>query len=475
MIRKDGAYTFDGAQVRHKSFSEAPLPFDKARCLDFYGGDLQGIIDSIPYFKELGITCLYLNPIGDSRTTHRYDCCDFFHVDPKLGGDEMFEKLVKELHKNGIRIIIDISINHTGTENLWFKKALADKNCEEASFYYFDENGKPSYWEGVPTLPQLNYGSEKLRQLIYKDKDSVLRKFLKEPYCQNGWRFDVANVVGRHGSDQFCKEIWKEVHKAVKEENSQAYMVGECWVDATAYLQGDMWDATMNYVGCSRPLRRWMGEIDRFQMEGWGTDPGSTIPYSGTDLRTALQSQLESLPTQMCFLQMNLFDSHDTPRLHTNTETMDKKLYAGIVMLTYLLPGMPSIYYGDEIQLAGDVHSVEAWRYPMEWDRSKWDMDIHHLYCVLGKLRRDWAEVLGNGSFAFLAADSKTMVFARYTTNQALILILNRGKARSFSFRTCQLNGKKTAVLMGSGSAEAVPDAILCHLEERESLLLALT
>jgi alpha-glucosidase len=427
---KENEYSFDGGIVSIHSFDEIPLDFAQGRCLDFFNGDLKGIEEAIPYFKKMGIDTLYLNPIGVSRTTHRYDCCDFFHIDEKLGGDEAFARLCDKLHQNGMKIIIDISINHTGTEHPWFKKASENKECPEASFYYFHDDGSVALWQDVPTLPQLNYNSEELRDLMYRSQKSVMKKFLLKPYLQDGWRLDVANEVGRRGNDQFCQDIWKEVRSSVKETNPQAYLVGENWGDASPYLQGNQWDATMNYLGCSRPLRSWMGESDRFLSEGWGHSPVATTPYSGFELAQALESQLASLPPQMWYQQMNLIDSHDTPRLHNNEDIFNWDIYSGCVYLQYILPGMPSVYYGDEVGLAGPYGSVEASRYPMQWDKTKWDSRFTALYSRVGTLRKTHADLLAFGSWKIVYCDEETFCFARYDGKQALIAILNRANEK---------------------------------------------
>ncbi|MDY0288436.1 MAG: alpha-amylase family glycosyl hydrolase [Sphaerochaeta sp.] len=427
----DGQYSFDGGMVRTMGFSDKPLPFDEGKCLDFFNGDLKGIEDAIPHFKALGVNVLYLNPIGVSRTTHRYDCCDFFHIDEKLGGDEAFISLCRSLHENDMRIVVDISINHTGTEHPWLLKAQEDRGSEEASFYYFNDDGTVACWEDVPTLPQLNYNSTKLRSLIYQDDDSALVKFLKEPFLQDGWRLDVATVLGRRGEDQKCEEVWREVRKAVKAENDQAYLVGEAWADASPFLQGDMWDATMNYFGSSRPLRSWMGETDRFLTEGWGHSPKPTRGYTGVELAQALESQMASLPSQMLPMQMNLLDSHDTTRFHATPNSFDFDLYSGCVMLLYLLPGMPNLYYGDEVGLEGPYGSVEDSRYPMQWDNSKWDTRFYELYTLMGEVRKRYQRMLQASSHKVIYADEHALVFARYDWETAILCVLNKDEEGS--------------------------------------------
>ncbi|HKL57326.1 MAG TPA: glycoside hydrolase family 13 protein [Sphaerochaeta sp.] len=468
----DAQYSFDGGTVQTMDFSDKPLPFDEGKCLDFFNGDLKGIEDAIPHFKALGVNVLYLNPIGVSRTTHRYDCCDFFHIDEKLGGDEAFISLCKSLHENDMRIVVDISINHTGTEHPWLLKAQEDRGSEEASFYYFNEDGTVACWEDVPTLPQLNYNSPKLRELIYQSEDSVLIKFLKEPFGQDGWRLDVATVLGRRGEDQKCEEIWKEVRTAVKAENDQAYLVGEAWADAAPFLQGDMWDATMNYFGSSRPLRSWMGETDRFLNDGWGHSPKPTRGYTGVELAQALESQMASIPAQMLPMQMNLLDSHDTTRFHATPNGFDFDVYSGSVMLMYLLPGMPNLYYGDEVGLEGPYGSVEDSRYPMQWDNKEWDMRFYELYALMGDVRKRYQTMLQGSSYKILFADEQSLVFARYDRETAILCVLNKNEEPS----TLQIPNSMlqvTEFLGGKrGDVSASKDTITIRLEGKENCIV---
>ncbi|MDC7249504.1 MAG: glycoside hydrolase family 13 protein [Sphaerochaetaceae bacterium] len=423
---KDNQYEFDGALTIERNFDQPPLEFEKGRCVDFYNGDLKGVEDSLNYLKSLGVNCIYLNPIGVSKTTHRYDCCDFFHVDPNLGGDEALISLIDAAHKQSIKVIVDISINHTGIEHPWFKTALNDKKSKEAAYYYIDENNNITFWQGVKTLPQLNYNNQELRDLMYRDENSVIKKFLKPPFNQDGWRFDVADEVGRKDNDQFNDEIWREVRKSIKEENPNAYILAESWIDSSDHLQGDQWDATMNYIGCSRPIRRWMGEEDRFTCNNWGHSPRKVNEYSEMDLTKALEAQLDSIPAQMAQFQMNLIDSHDTPRLHNNTEVFDWNNYKGAIILMYTLPGMPSVYYGDEIGIAGAMGSVEMSRYPMQWDENKWNKDFYSLYKTLGTFRSDYNNVLYLSSYKLLNLDDNLFVLARYNSQKVIFSILNK-------------------------------------------------
>ncbi len=216
---KSGEYQLNGHDtIQMESWEAEPLPYEKGFCLDFFGGDLEGVKAKIPYLKELGVTAVYLNPIFLAPSVHKYDCIDYFHVDPHFGGDEALIELSKALHENDMKLILDISINHTGTAHRWFNRdglffdksegAYNNEDSEERGFYFFKE-GTNDYlgWYDVADLPTLNYTSDKLREVIYRGKDSVIRKWLKEPFCIDGWRFDVADVFARNNEVQLSHEL----------------------------------------------------------------------------------------------------------------------------------------------------------------------------------------------------------------------------------------------------------------------------
>ena len=422
-----GEYSFDGHPTKTREFGESPLTYQEGWCLDFFNGDLPGVSDAIPHFLELGITAVYLNPIFSAKTNHRYDCTDFFHVDPHLGGDEGLCKLVDSLHAVGIRCMLDISINHTGIDHPWFIQAKNDPLSEEAGFYYRRPDGGFSFWADVHTLPQLNYSSGKLRDYIWRDEDSVLRRYLKAPFNIDSWRFDVGADVGRNGADQLCHGIWQDVRRAIKETRQDAYIIGEIWEDASAYLQGDQWDSAMNYFGSGRLLRRWYGQQETYLMTNWGHSDETGRPLTGLELTEAIQQHLLSLPDQLVFQQFNLIDSHDTARLHNHRRIFDWELYRGVVMLLFILPGTPNIYYGDEIGLEGHITDNEGARHSMRWDRKDWDQRFFQLYRDLGALRKD-KSCLGYGDFSMLQAEEESVVFARDDGKDAVILILNRSE-----------------------------------------------
>lgn len=470
---KEGMYEFDGASVTTPAFDSIPKSYQEAKCLDFYNGDLKGIESKVDYFKELGVDLLYLNPITCSRTVHRFDSTDFFHVDEKLGGDKALISLIDTMHKNGIKVIVDISINHTSSDSPWLKKALEDRKSIYNSFYVIDENGRPRFWQGVPTLVQLNYKSHTLRGRIYSDYDSALKKFLRPPFNQDGWRLDVAPEVARYDDIQLCQEIWRDVRKNLKSVKKDCYLVAEEWDDASDYLRGDMWDGTMNYFGCGRPIRSWLGERDRFLSSGWGHSPECECMWDSYEMVSALKDGISSCYNQMSFFQMNLFDSHDTPRLHNNLAIYDKDLYLGSLLVLYFLPGMPNIYYGDEISLSGQMGSVEGSRYPMQWDRSKWDFDTFLFYKKLGKLRKlRW---LAYSAFDIQVLDKDAFAIKRISSNNALVAVVNKGKKRILELSSFLLPQDKIECPVGIANGYFDGCRLKIEVEDKKSAVLLLS
>ncbi len=421
---KTGDYEFNGALCKARKWEDAVLSYNEGRCVDFYNGDLYGIAEKIPHLKELGVTSIYLNPIFSSLTTHRYDCTDYFNVDSKLGGNEAYIYLIRKMHENGIKVICDVSINHTGSNHLWFIDA---KNGGEfTDFYYKRNDGNFIYWAGVETLPQLNYNSDKLKNIIYKNKNSVLKKYLNEPFNQDGWRLDVANEVGNTETDFLCHKVWKDVRHELKKEKKDVYLVGEDWEDSSVFLDGSQWDATMNYFGCSRPIRRWMGERDVYACTDYNTEIENA--FNAYEMAESLNNALTSLKPQMIFMQMNLIDSHDISRLYNHKEIFDIDIYFGCLMLQFLLPGMPTVYYGDEIALDGSIDSNEGCRYPMNWNKDKWNLKFFEFYKSLSSLRKKYEEIIKNGFFSIRAISDSILLFTRYTDCEELTLILNKSE-----------------------------------------------
>lgn len=430
---RTGEYSQNGfLSIRMKSWDEVPLDYEHGHCLDFYGGDLSGIEKKIPYLKELGITALYLNPIFEAPSVHKYDCIDYFHVDRHFGGDEALEKLCGALHENGMKIILDISINHTGIDHRWFnrdgewfdksKGAYNNPDSEERGYYFFGENNSYLGWFGVETMPTLNYTSDSLREKIYRAKDSVIRKWLRPPYSIDGWRFDVADVFARNNEVQLDMEIWPELCSAIKEENPDAYILAEDWGDCSEHLQGDQWDSPMNYYGCGRAIRSFFGEPDVF-MNRHPLLRNVKCRMSAEDLEKRVMEHLSKLPYPFWENQFNLFDSHDIGRLHNNPEISFEE-YRGAVIFQFMLPGAPSVYYGDEAGADGLFGTMEGCRYPMPWNKDFKNTENYALYSRIIKLRNE-NEVFRRGGMKFIYSEGRILALARFYKNEAYVAVIS--------------------------------------------------
>jgi alpha-glucosidase len=283
------------------------------------------------------------------------------------------------------------------------------------------------HWAGVPDLLKLDYSVAELREVIYGAANSVVQRYLREPFGIDGWRFDVASETGRYASEQEQgHEVWREIRRIVRELNPSAYILGEHWHDSVAYLQGDQWDSAMNYFGSGRLVRMWCGEEDRFAIvPSREALPGRRI--SGQELASLIDQHFARIPSATVHTQFNLLDSHDVTRLHNNETVFDWPIYEGGVMLLAMLPGTFSVYYGDEVGLAGTLDGDHGKRYPMAWDPGDWDERFVVLYRKMIGLKRT-RSCLQDGSYRVLDAGEDYLVFARFTVTEALVLVLNRGE-----------------------------------------------
>ncbi len=421
-VRTD-EYNYAGGKTIRMSWERKPLSWQQGHCLDFYNGDLEGIRQSISYFKELGINALFINPIFEGRSTHRYDSTDYFHVDRHLGGDEALIKLVKDLHKAGLKIILDVSVNHVGIDHPWVKRALADKRNPESKMFYKTSKGTLEGWYGSPTLPQLNYSSKLVRKYVY-GLGGLVRHWLKKPFYIDGWRFDVGNFTARHGQTQLGNKIFRKIRKAVKKTRHDAYILGEHWMDNISFLQGDQWDGAMSYFASARPIRSFLGQRDPF-VQREIHQPVPYQPTTGRILAEQIRQHLDRIPNPLLFLQMNLIDSHDVARVHNQKDNFQKELYEAAIALMFVMPGVPNIYYGDELALDGTIDTVEGCRYPMNWNETEWDHERKNFFKDLIQLRRN-SQALSKGAWAILHADEFSMSLARWYRNESVICVINR-------------------------------------------------
>ncbi|NBV90400.1 MAG: glycoside hydrolase family 13 protein, partial [Actinobacteria bacterium] len=227
--------------------------------IEYFGGDLWGVIEKLDYIQNLGINCIYFTPIFPATSLHRYDARSFDEVDPLLGGNEALIALVEAAHARGMKVIGDITLNHSGDTHEWFQAALAG-DPEYRDFYIFNDKLEHGYesWIGVKSLPKFNYESLALREKLITGTDSVIRKWLRAPYNLDGWRVDVANMSGRLGELDLTKEVARMTREAVLLEGADKILIGEHNHDSGPDLDGDGWYGNMNYTAFRNPALMWL-------------------------------------------------------------------------------------------------------------------------------------------------------------------------------------------------------------------------
>lgn len=382
---------------------------------NFFGGDLEGIWFKLPYLQFLGINTIWLNPIFASPSNHRYNTSDYFQIDPALGDEKTLRRLVEALHAAGMRLILDGVFNHTGTEFFAFKDVMAKGAASPyKDWYYFQgfpvqSEPKPNYlcWWDIPSLPKLKVSNPEVREYLL----GVGTYWLREGGV-DGWRLDVPNEVE--------PPFWREFRRRVKETKNDAYIVGEIWRDARFWLLGGYFDGVMNYL--FRDLALAYFARRRF--------PLSTLDFLLGLIRLRY-------PEAANFALLNLFGSHDTTRVITAfQEGLEEKKGRTVtyeeavrhlrpaLILQFTYPGIPLIYYGDEVGLTGGPDP--GCRKTMPWDPRQWDQELLALYRRLINLRQSLLP-LKRGFFQPLFTDDahEVYVFARRMHDEKVIVILN--------------------------------------------------
>jgi alpha-glucosidase len=397
---------------------------DQFFSLIFYGGDLPGIQQRLDYLQALGINTIYLNPIFTAYSNHKYDVVDYEQVDPHLGGNEALVALRRALDERGMRYLLDIVPNHCGYWHPWFAQARADARAPEAEFFTFTNHpDEYASWLGVWSLPKLDYRSAELRRRIYEGGDSVFRRWLRSPFSADGWRVDVANMLGRQGESQIGTEIAQGIRQAVKASRPDAYLMGENFFDASSQLQGDQWDGVMNYSGFTQPLRHWLGGYEQ-GAHGLPTAIASPVKWPTAALMDSWRSRMAAIPWAIALQQYNLLGSHDVSRLDTVIGG-NEALHRLAAIVQFAFPGVPGLYYGDEIGLP-DTPRLGS-RGCMVWDESRWQQERLAFYRQLIAFRHQSA-VLQQGGFQLLAVEEDGFIFQREGKNGRVLVAANRSE-----------------------------------------------
>jgi alpha-glucosidase len=362
---RDGEWSLRGTPTRARRFGEPLLPWAEARNLDFYGGDLQGVARRLDHLARLGVNGLFLNPIWPALSNHRYDLTDHARVDPHLGGDEALADLAARLRARSMRLVLDVVLNHTGSAHPWFNReglfpsggAFRDPAAKERAYYSFDEwPARYRAWFGIDTLPRLDLSNPELVEILI----GALRRFLEPPFSVDGYRFDVANMIGRDGELQAHRPLWARITGALRAARPEVYLVGEHFFDPDKLLKGDGLDGAMAYHAFTFPVRAWLTGRDR---------RGGCSTLDGAQLVAHLRACFARVGWAAWRRSTLHVNTHDLPRLQTAAG--DGRALEVATALALALPGVPCLYYGDEVGLEGGADPDN--RRCMEWDEARWD------------------------------------------------------------------------------------------------------
>lgn len=369
---------------------------------NFFGGDLQGVIDHLDHLTELGITGIYFTPVFTATTNHKYDTEDYMQVDPHFGDVDTLKRLVDACHERGIRVLLDAVFNHAGRTFAPFVDVLEKgEDSEYKNWFHIREyplqvvNNIPTYdaFAFEPLMPKLNTEHPEVKEYLLK----VAEYWIKEVGI-DGWRLDVANEVDH--------EFWRDFRKVVKRANPEAYILGEIWHESAPWLEGDKFDAVMNYPFTDAVLDFFVyGTLDA---EGFAHSIGR---------------QLSRYPLQASEVAFNLLDSHDTARLLTVAEG-DKNVMKLAALFQFTFMGTPCIYYGDEIGMDGG--GDPDCRKCMEWDPERQDRDLFNFYRKLIEIRGSHP-ALRTGRFTFLEASAggSKLAYERSLGDDLIIVLIN--------------------------------------------------
>jgi cyclomaltodextrinase / maltogenic alpha-amylase / neopullulanase len=396
---------------------------------NFFGGDLQGVMDHLDHLQELGVNAIYFNPLFQATTNHKYDTEDYMKVDSHFGSNETLRKLVEACHARGIRVLLDAVFNHSGRTFGPFVDVLENGALSRYADWFHVRGFPLAVVDGVPTydafafephMPKLNTENEEVQRYLLE-----AARYWIEEIGVDGWRLDVANEVDHR--------FWRRFRDVVKAAKPDAYILGEIWHDSLPWLGGDQFDAVMNY-----PLTE---AILDYAVRG---------TRDGRQFADLLGSLLAAYPQQATEAAFNLLGSHDTPRLLTLSKG-DKRRIRLASAIQFTMAGTPCIYYGDEIGLDGGQDP--GCRKCMEWDENKQDRELFRFFAGLVRLRLDH-RALRDGSLEVLHAEPGrgTLSYAREADGERFLVALNAGK-RKASFSVA-VRSAKPELMFGEGNAK---------------------
>lgn len=426
-----------------REWNQLPKGKDKTTGVEFYGGDLPGVISKLDYLKELGVSALYFTPLFPGRSNHRYDAASFDEIDPVLGGNQAMVELSDTAHKAGFRIMGDLTTNHCGKAHPWLSKAMKSRFAKSRDFFYWDSSIPHGYvgWWGLASLPKLNYSSKKLQQVMYRGPQSVVRRWLQAPFNFDGWRIDVGNMTGRYLGQDINAEVAEGIRAAMDQTNPDAWLVAENADHSPKDLDGLGWHGTMNYNGFARPMVNWMNKADA-TLPNFSQFAVPNPQFSGTGTVSVMRAFAAGIPWRSLVASMVLLDSHDTARFKTVVGgDRDRHLSGLTALFTY--PGVPSIFAGDELGLEGSWG--EDSRRTIDWENpDSWDGTLLAEIKKLIRIRRE-RDALINGGLRWIYSGEDAIGYLRESKREAIFIFISRkGIAESIDLSAYGYTVKET-------------------------------
>ena len=455
---------------------------------EFYGGDLQGVMDKLDYLQDLGVEVVYFNPLFVSPSNHKYDIQDYDYIDPHYGkivddggevlpngvtdnsqatkykkrttglknleaSNESFIKLVEELHRRGMKVILDGEFNHCGSFNKWMDRERIYEGEEDyepgayvsadspyrSYFRFFKEgpenwpyNGNYDGWWGHDTLPKLNYeDSVKLENYILY----IGRKWVSPPYNVDGWRLDVAADLGR--SNEYNHEFWQKFRRAVKDANPNALILAEHYGDPSDWLKGDEWDTVMNYDAFMEPVTWFLTGMEKHSDEAREELLGNIDNFIGS-----MAHHMSNMLTPSLQVAMNELSNHDHSRFLTRTnhmvgrvehlgpeaanEYVNKAVMREAVVMQMTWVGAPTVYYGDEAGVCGFTDPDNRRTYP--WGHEDQELIAFHKEAI--RIHKEHP-ALKTGSLKILGGEENILSYARFKGHDRIIVVINNRSERA--------------------------------------------
>ena len=455
---------------------------------EFYGGDLQGVMDKLDYLQDLGVEVVYFNPLFVSPSNHKYDIQDYDYIDPHYGkivddggevlpngvtdnsqatkykkrttglknleaSNELFIKLVEELHRRGMKVILDGVFNHCGSFNKWMDReriyegeedyepgAYVSADSPYRSYFRFFKEGPENWpynanydgWWGHDTLPKLNYeDSVKLENYILY----IGRKWVSPPYNVDGWRLDVAADLGR--SNEYNHDFWKKFRTAVKDANPNALILAEHYGDPSDWLKGDEWDTVMNYDAFMEPVTWFLTGMEKHSDEAREELLGNIDNFIGS-----MAHHMSNMLTPSLQVAMNELSNHDHSRFLTRTnhmvgrvehlgpeaanEYVNKAVMREAVVMQMTWVGAPTVYYGDEAGVCGFTDPDNRRTYP--WGHEDQELIAFHKEAI--RIHKEHP-ALKTGSLKILGGEENILSYARFKGHDRIIVVINNRSERA--------------------------------------------